>query len=297
MDAHPVNIYEYEEIAKGKIGQGEYDFIAGGATDEITLRRTRAVFDAIMLRPRMMVDISQRDLSTTVLGQNIRFPIMLDPAGNHGAAHPEGELASVRAAGAAGTILVLSAQSSRTLEEMAQAATGPIWFQQYFFKERGLTLEMARRAEAAGYSALCLTLDAKATPPRMRLWPPDGETAETVREWFGPNVETMRDLLRRAAAAHKAARARADFDHGSVFQRTGGAGDAARQVEVEQEVLAERFLGHEPMGANDLAQGRQVVDLAHGWPALAPRRAASLIAAIRLSGRAMPFPAMSKAVP
>src|SRR6201993_1156585 len=76
MDANPVNIYEYEEIAKGKMSRGEYDFIAGGATDEITLRRTRAVFDSIMLRPRMMVDISQRDLGTTVLGQDIRFPIM-----------------------------------------------------------------------------------------------------------------------------------------------------------------------------------------------------------------------------
>ena len=94
MDTNPVNIDEYEEIAKGKLGQGEYDFIAGAATDEITLRRTRAVFDAIMLRPRMMVDISLRDLRTTVLGQEIRFPILLDPAGNHGAAHPEGELAS-----------------------------------------------------------------------------------------------------------------------------------------------------------------------------------------------------------
>jgi 4-hydroxymandelate oxidase len=168
MDANPVNIYEYEEIAKGKMGQGEYDFIAGGATDEITLRRTRAVFDAIMLRPRMMVDISQRDLRTTVLGQEIRFPIMLDPAGNHAATHPEGELASVRAAGAAGTIMVLSAQSSRTLEEVAQAATGPLWFQSYFFKDRGLTLEMARRAEEAGYVALCLTLDAKVKPKRER---------------------------------------------------------------------------------------------------------------------------------
>ena len=168
MDAHPVNIYEYEEIAKGKMGQGEYDFIAGGATDEITLRRTRAVFDAIMLRPRMMVDISQRDLGTTVLGQDIRFPIMLDPTGNHAAAHPEGELASVRAAGAAGTILVLSAQSSRTLEEVAQAATGPLWFQSYVFKDRGLTLEMGHRAEAAGYAALCLTLDAKVKPKRER---------------------------------------------------------------------------------------------------------------------------------
>jgi 4-hydroxymandelate oxidase len=168
MDANPVNIYEYEALAKGKLGQGEYDFIAGGATDEITLRRTRAVFDAIMLRPRMMVDISQRDLRTTVLGHAIRFPIMLDPAGNHAAAHPEGELASARAAGAAGTILVLSAQSSRTLEEVARAATGPLWFQSYFFKERGLTLEMAHRAEAAGYAALCLTLDAKVKPKRER---------------------------------------------------------------------------------------------------------------------------------
>jgi len=126
------------------------------------------VFDAILLRPRMMVDISQRDLRTTVLGQEIRFPIMLDPAGNHAAAHPEGELASARAAGAAGTILVLSAQSSRTLEEVAQTATGPLWFQQYFFKDRSLTLDMARRAEEAGYSALCLTLDAKVKPKRER---------------------------------------------------------------------------------------------------------------------------------
>src|SRR3989441_11685715 len=112
MSSGPVNIYEYEARAKERLPQAEYDFIAGAATDEITLRRTRAVFDSIMLRPRMMVDISQRDLRTTVLGQAIRFPIMLDPAGNHAAAHPDGELASARAAGAAGTILVLSAQRS-----------------------------------------------------------------------------------------------------------------------------------------------------------------------------------------
>jgi len=168
MDTNPVNIDEYEEIAKGKLGQGEYDFIAGAATDEITLRRTRAVFDAIMLRPRMMVDISLRDLRTTVLGHAIRFPILLDPAGNHAAAHPEGELARARAAGAVGTLMVLSAQSSRTLEEVAQAATGPLWFQSYFFKERSLTLAMAHRAEAAGYVALCLTLDAKVKPKRER---------------------------------------------------------------------------------------------------------------------------------
>ncbi len=168
MEPKPVNIYEYEALARSKLGQGEYDFIAGAATDEITLRRTRAVLDSIVMKPRMLVDISERDLSTTVLGQKISFPVMLDPAGNHSAAHPEAELATVRAAGAAGTLLALSAQASRTLEEVAQAATGPIWFQQYFFKDRGLTLEMARRAEEAGYSALCLTVDAKVKPKRER---------------------------------------------------------------------------------------------------------------------------------
>ena len=164
----PVNIYEFEEIARARLGQGEYDFIAGAATDEITLRRTRAVLDSILMKPRMLVDISQRDLSTTVLGQPVSFPVLLDPAGNHSAAHPDAEIATVRAAGAAGTLMALSAQASRTLEEVAQAAAGPIWFQQYFFKDRGLTLEMARRAEEAGYSALCLTVDAKVKPKRER---------------------------------------------------------------------------------------------------------------------------------
>lgn len=210
MDMTPVNIDEYEAIAKGKLSQGEYDFIAGGATDEITLRRTRAVLDALMLRPRMMVDISQRDLHTTVLGQDISFPVLLDPAGNHASAHPEGELASVRAAGAAGTLLVLSAQSSRTLEDVAQAATGPIWFQSYFFKDRHLTLEMARRAEAAGYAALCLTLDAKVKPKRERNMrnhyegPPSPNYAHlniTGSTWsFGLDGPTGTNDLRDAAS-------------------------------------------------------------------------------------------------
>src|SRR5687768_14161760 len=156
MTENPVNIFEYEALAKTRLPQPEYDFIAGGATDEITLRRTREVFDAVMLRPRMLVDISQRDLSTTVLGQQIEFPIMVDPAGNHGRAHPDAELATARAAGALGTVMILSSGSSRTLEEVAKAATGPIWFQQYLYKDRGFTKQMAQRAQDAGYTALCL---------------------------------------------------------------------------------------------------------------------------------------------
>ena len=113
--SEPVNIFEYEQLAKEKLEKGHYDFIAGGASDEITIRRTRAVFDSIMIRPRMMMDISQRDLSTTVLGQKIALPVMLDPAGNHSAAHPDAEIASVKAAGAAGALMILRARQNNHL--------------------------------------------------------------------------------------------------------------------------------------------------------------------------------------
>ena len=168
MATGPINIYEYEALAKERLSKSEYDFIAGGATDEITIQRTRAVYDAIMLRPRMLVDVSHVDTSTKVLGQEIRFPIMLDPAGAHGRAHPDAELASARAAGAEGTIMVVSSAASYTLEEIARAATGPIWFQQYLYRDQGLTREMARRAEEAGYSVICVTLDSKVRPKRER---------------------------------------------------------------------------------------------------------------------------------
>src|SRR5262249_16389432 len=168
MTEGPVNIYESEALAKERLPQPEYDFIAGGATDEITLRRTRAAFDAIMLRPRMLVDISQPDLSTTVLGQHIAFPILVDPAGGHGRAHPEAELATVRAAAAMGTAMILSSGSTYTLEDVAQAATGPIWFQQYLYQDRSLSQRMAHRAQEAGYSALCLTLDSTVRSKRER---------------------------------------------------------------------------------------------------------------------------------
>ena len=168
MAVGPVNIFEFQELAEQGLPKAEADFIAGGATDEITMRRTRAAFDSIMLRPRMLVDISQRDLSTTVLGQRIEFPVMLDPAGDHGRAHPDGELATARAAGAMGTVMVLSSGSTYTLEEVSEAARGPIWFQQYLYKDRGLTKAMAQRVQDAGYTALCITLDSTIRAKRER---------------------------------------------------------------------------------------------------------------------------------
>ena len=164
----PVNLFEYEKLAEAQLDKGDYDFIAGGATDEITIHRTRAVFDSIMISPRMSVDVSKRDLSTTVLNHKISLPVMLDPAGNHSAAHPDAEMATAKAASGASTLMILSSHASRTLEDVASVTTGPLWFQQYFFSDRGLTLEMAARAEEAGYSAICITLDAKISPKRER---------------------------------------------------------------------------------------------------------------------------------
>ena len=168
MADRPINIYEFEALSNERLPKTESDFIAGGATDEITLRRTREVFDSIMLRPRMLVDISEMDLSTTVLGQRIEFPVMAAPSGGHARAHPEGELATARVTGAMGTVMVLSSGSSYTLEDVAKAATGPVWWQQYLYGDRGLTMELADRAKDAGYSALCITLDSTVQAKRER---------------------------------------------------------------------------------------------------------------------------------
>ena len=168
MAPGPVNIFEYEALAKERLSKTDYDFIAGGATDEITIRRNRRVFDSIMLRPRVLVDVGKRDLSTTVLGTKISFPVMIDPAGGQGLAHPEAEPATARAAGSVGTLMVLSSESTRTLEEVSRAATGPIWFQQYLYRDRTLTLEMAQRADEAGYSAICVLVGASLKPKRER---------------------------------------------------------------------------------------------------------------------------------
>ena len=118
-----------------------------------------AAFEALKLRPRVLADVRNRDLSTEVLGQKISLPVMLAPTGTHQRAHPLGELASARAAGDAGTIMALSTNSSYSIEEVAEVATGPLWFQLYFFKDRELTEILVRRAEQAGYGALLLTVD------------------------------------------------------------------------------------------------------------------------------------------
>ena len=164
----PVNLFEYEARAAELLERVDLDYIAGGGGDEITLRRTREVLDSVLLRVRVLTGVDAVDLTTTVLGSPVALPVLLAPAGFHHRAHPDGELATVRAAGDAGTVMVLSSGSSRTLEEVAAAATGPVWFQQYLYTDPGLTGRMAARAAAAGAGAVCVTLDAGLRAMRER---------------------------------------------------------------------------------------------------------------------------------
>src|SRR3990170_907564 len=116
----PVNLDDYERLAREKLPGPAFDFIAGGAEDELTLRENRLAFQRLQLRPRVLVDVSRVDPSTTVLGQRVEFPALMAPVALQKLAHPDGELAVARAAADAGTGMLLSTVSSVSLEDVAR---------------------------------------------------------------------------------------------------------------------------------------------------------------------------------
>ena len=164
----PVNLFDLERLALARLDGAAADYIAGGAEDEITLRTNRQAFEQLALRPRVLSDVSERRLGTTVLGSEVALPVLVAPTGFHRLAHPEGELATARATADAGTIMVLSTFSTVSLEEVSGAAKGPRWFQLYVHRDRGLTRGLVERAAAAGYSALVLTVDVPVLGRRER---------------------------------------------------------------------------------------------------------------------------------
>ena len=115
------NLLELEDMARANVPRPSFDYIAGGAEDEISLRRNREAYEKWALRPRVFVDVAQRDTSTTVLGQRISMPVLVAPTAFHGLVHPDGEVATARGAAASGTIMVASAIATRTLEDIAEA--------------------------------------------------------------------------------------------------------------------------------------------------------------------------------
>jgi 4-hydroxymandelate oxidase len=156
-DRAPQNLSEYENAARSLLPRPVYDYFAGGAEDELTLRWNRASFGRFMLRPRVLVDVSRIDASVTVLGERFATPVLLAPTAFQRLAHAEGELATARAARTAGTVLVASTLSTFSVEEIA-AEGGALWLQLYVFRDRAITRALVERAEAAGCRAICLTL-------------------------------------------------------------------------------------------------------------------------------------------
>lgn len=156
----PVSPELLEQKAKEALEPRAYDYVAGAAGAEHTARANREAFYGWRIVPRMLCDISQRNLSLELLGRRMPAPLLLGPVGVQGIIHPEAELATARAAAGLGVTSVLSTLSSRPLEQVAQAcAEGPRWFQLYWTTHPEVTASLLRRAEAAGYSAVVVTLD------------------------------------------------------------------------------------------------------------------------------------------
>lgn len=174
-----LNVDEMEQVAKARLPIGSYAYVASGAGAEVTMRANRAAFGRWAFRPRVLVNVKDRDLSTTVLGARVDLPILIAPYALQCLLDPEGEVATARAAAAAGTAMALSMGSTRTIEDVAAAAARPLWFQPYLFDDLGIVRDVIARAEASRYAAICLTCDSPALGYReaQTRWPavlPDG---------------------------------------------------------------------------------------------------------------------------
>lgn len=150
----------FEPIARERMAPAAYDYVAGGAGGEETLAENVFAWRRRILRPRVLVDVSSIDLSTTLLGAPSAMPLAIAPMASHGLADPDAEVAMARAASAAGVPFTLSTMSTRSIEEVATgAADGILWFQLYMQGDRGFSRSLCERAAAAGYRAIVLTVD------------------------------------------------------------------------------------------------------------------------------------------
>lgn len=167
-----VNLADFEKLAARRMERAAFDYVAGGAGDEVTLARNEVAFRGRTLRPRVLVDVSSIDTSADWLGSRLRLPVGVAPMAFQHFAHPDAETATARAAARAGALLCLSTMSSRSLEEVAAAADeaggGPRWFQLYVHRDRAVSRDLVARAAAAGYTAIVLTVDLPVAGGRER---------------------------------------------------------------------------------------------------------------------------------
>ena len=164
-----LNIRDYERAAEERLDPATFGYIFGGAGDEWTMRENLAAFERWVLRPRMLVDVSEVTTATTVLGTETALPVLVAPTAYQRMAHPDGELAMARGAAAAGAVNCLSTLATATIEEVAAAAPeAGRWFQLYWSRDRDVVRDVVERAAAAGYGAILVTVDLPALGRRER---------------------------------------------------------------------------------------------------------------------------------
>jgi 4-hydroxymandelate oxidase len=167
-----INLAELEELVeksldKTTLAPPHFDYYRGGAADELTLKRNCQAFAEISIWPRMLVDISKRDMSLSIAGQQIDMPIVIAPTAFQALAHSQGELATAAAAKKLNTIMTLSTLSNHDIEEVAKAGNH-LWYQLYVYKDRAITKDLVARAEANNYKALVVTVDSPLLGRRER---------------------------------------------------------------------------------------------------------------------------------
>ncbi len=168
IPAGAVNLFDFETLARARMSPMAWEYISGGAGDELTLRWNRESYDRIRLRPRILVDVSRLDTRIKLFGRELPFPILIAPAAYQRLVHPDGEIATAKGAGAAGATMVVSTMATASVEEIAAASARPLWFQLYVQPDRAFTRDLVQRAEAAGCQALVVTVDTPVVGLRNR---------------------------------------------------------------------------------------------------------------------------------
>ncbi len=166
--ARAFSVEDLARLARRRLPAGVFGYLDGGGEGEVTLRRNRAAFEQLELVPHVLRDVSSIELSTKVLGTEMAYPFALAPIGSLRLLHHEGELATARAAAAAGIPMTLSSSGTCSIEAVAAESLGPRWYQLYVWKDRGLCQDLIARAREAGYSALVVTVDTTLRSKRER---------------------------------------------------------------------------------------------------------------------------------
>ncbi len=228
--AGAVAIGDLRDAARRHLPRAVFDFIDGGAEDEVSLRHNRRVFEQVALCQRVLVGTATRNQSIELFGRRWAAPFAIGPTGLAGMARPGAELALARAAGAAGVPFTLSTFACATIEDVAASCPGPKWFQLYILRDRGLSRALLQRAQAAGYEALVVTADCPVSGQRER--DPRNHFAIPLRL----TPRNAADVLRRPAWLLDALRAGPPLPV-NLAQVAGGRADARSLAELSAEQL------------------------------------------------------------